>query len=68
MEYKFTKIEKHPLKNSFVVYWTFFTCVPPYFGTKDQCIKAQKHMEAKAIEEFNKLSLKEQKEVKFLNK
>jgi len=49
MEYKYTKMQKHPLRDCYMV-WIPLSSIPPYFGTKKQCEKARKFAERKAIE------------------
>ena len=49
MEYKYTKMQKHPLRDCYMV-WIPLSSIPPYFGTKKQCEKARQFAEKKAIE------------------
>lgn len=59
---KFTKIEKHPLKNNFMLYCPI-SYLPPFFGTREQCKEMQKRWEEKFNYNFSLLSKNEQKEI-----
>lgn len=51
MEYKFTEIKEHPLRNCYMVIIKN-SSIPPYFGTKAECLKARDFAERKAAEQF----------------
>ena len=50
MTYKYTKMQKHPLRDCYMVWIPLIPRVPPYFGTKKQCVRARECAERKAIE------------------
>lgn len=50
---KRTIIEKHPLRNCYMLYCPALGFIPPYFGTLKQCQKAQKIFEEKIKGFFN---------------
>jgi len=39
------------------------TCIPPYFGTLQECKKAQKIFELKLNEEYKRMSKSKQREI-----
>lgn len=48
MDYKHTKLERHPLRNCWMVVNVTFPWVPPYFGSKRECERARIHAERNA--------------------
>lgn len=54
---KFSQIEKHPLRDCYMLYSRMFPSIPPIFGTLDECERAQVHFEIKANEVFNNLPI-----------
>lgn len=50
MEYKHTIMEKHPLRNCWMVWMPEIPHIPPYFGSKRECEKAREFAERKAEE------------------
>lgn len=42
-----TKIEKHPLKDCYMLYSPSFGFIPPYFGSEKECKKLQVVWESK---------------------
>ena len=63
-EITFTEIEKHPLRNCYMLFAKGIS-LPPYFGTKNECLKAQTYLEDKLHKEFIKLSENEQ--IEYIN-
>lgn len=57
-----SRIEKHPAKDGFMLYCRA-TAIPPYFGTRRQCLEAQKHFEAKLHQVFDNLPKDRQDEI-----
>lgn len=56
MEFKHTKIVKHPLKDGkYMVVNITFPFIPPYIGTKKQCEKAQISAERNSIKNLTKV-------------
>lgn len=54
MEFKHTKIVKHPLKEGkYMVVNITFPFIPPYIGTKRECEKAQISAEKNSIKMLN---------------
>ena len=45
-------IERHPLRDCYMLYSNLTPQIPPYFGTLRQCKKAQKFFEKKLEEMF----------------
>lgn len=58
----FSRIEKHPLKNCYMLYCKA-TDLPPYFGSLNECKNAQRHFEEKLRAEFDKLPKYRQREI-----
>lgn len=57
MEFRHTKIVKHPLKDGkYMVVNITFPFIPPYIGTKKQCEKAQISAERNSINMLNEHS------------
>ena len=59
----FSRIEKHPLNNSYILFCPLF-CLAPFIGTKKKCLQAQKTFETKLQDEFFKLSYERKTEIK----
>ena len=57
MDYKHTKLERHPLRDCWMGVKVTFPYVPPYFGTKRECEKALIHAERNAEKMVNSKSL-----------
>ena len=55
MEFIYTKLEKHPLRNCWMVFIPKLPFIPPYFGTKKQCETARINAERNAIKHFANL-------------
>lgn len=45
-----TKIEEHPLRECYMVRNITFPEIPPYFGTLEECFKAQRYAEKNSID------------------
>ena len=52
MEYIYTEMKRHPLRDCWMVFTPKLPFVPPFFGTKKECEKARKSAEQKAVEYF----------------
>lgn len=61
---EFTKIEKHPLRDTFMLYSPYAPGLPPYFGSKEKCLMMKTKWEKNLSEMFKQLSPERQKEVK----
>ena len=55
-------ISEHPLKNDYMLYCPV-TPIPPYFGSLDECRKAQAVFEGKLRKEFDTLNDGEKAEI-----
>lgn len=59
---KFTRIEKHPLNNNFMLYCPV-SYLAPFFGTLAQCKEMQPKWEKKFNDSFVNLSKEEQGDI-----
>ena len=50
MEWKYTEIKKHPLRECWMLYVPDFPSIPPFFGTRKECDEARVFAERKASE------------------
>lgn len=50
MDYKHTKLERHPLRDCWMVVNVSLPFIPPFFGTKRECEKARIAAEKHAAE------------------
>ena len=50
MEYKYTKMKKHPLRDCWMVWTPKIPHIPPYFGSRAECEKARVSAERNAEE------------------
>lgn len=55
--FKFTKIEKHPLRDCYMLYSDIITSIPPIFGSFDECERSQVYFEEKSCDIFNNLPI-----------
>ncbi len=52
MEFIYTEMKKHPLRNCWMVFVPKLPFIPPYFGTEKECNAARLSAEKNAAEFF----------------
>ena len=62
-KYIYTVVEKHPLRDCYMLYSPAAPSLYPFFGTLDQCKKAREIWEARLASDFARLPEKEKGEV-----
>lgn len=48
MEFVYTEIKKHPLRDCWMLFIPLLPFIPPFFGTKQECEDARMHAEKNA--------------------